>query len=57
MNQQELISKLDQIEEHAQLTLARFPQTLTKARQRMIIAIIKNLRSQILQAAEPAARA
>lgn len=56
MDQEELISKLGQIEEQAQLTLTEFPQTLTKERQRMIIAPAKYLRSHILSSAEPAVR-
>lgn len=56
MDQEELISKLRQIEEQAQLTLAEFPQTLTKERQRMIIALAKYLRSHILSSAERAVR-
>lgn len=36
MDQEELVSKLRQIEEQAQLTLAEFPQTLTKERQQAV---------------------
>ena len=38
--------KLDQIEEQAQLTLAEFPKTLTKERQRMIIALVRYIRAE-----------
>ena len=43
--------KLDQIEEQAQLTLAEFPKTLTKERQRMIIALAKHIRWLVLDGA------
>lgn len=46
VNQQELHQKLDQIEEQARLTLAEFPKTLTKERQRMIIALVRYIRSE-----------
>ena len=42
----ELNQKLDQIEEQAQLTLAEFPKTLTKERQRMIIALVRYIRAE-----------
>lgn len=38
--------KLDQIEEQAQFTLAEFPKTLTKERQRMIIALVRYIRAE-----------
>jgi hypothetical protein len=40
----ELLSKLDLIEEQARMTLNEFPQHLAKERQRMIIALIKHIR-------------
>jgi len=40
----ELLSKLDLIEEQARLTLDEYPQHLTKERQRMIIALVKHIR-------------
>jgi hypothetical protein len=43
---EEFIQKLDQIEEQAQLTLAEFPKTLTKERQRMIIALVRYIRAE-----------
>src|SRR5919204_496053 len=46
MDQDEFLQKLEQIEEQAQLTLAEFPKTLTKERQRMIIALVRYIRSE-----------
>lgn len=46
MEQRELIEKLEQIEEQAQLTLAEFPKSLTKERQRMIIALVRYIRTE-----------
>lgn len=46
MDQEEFNQKLDQIEEQAQLTLAEFPKTLTKERQRMIIALVRYIRAE-----------
>ena len=46
MDQDEFLQKLDQIEEQAQLTLAEFPKTLTKERQRMIIALVRYIRGE-----------
>ena len=46
MDLEEFQQKLDQIEEQAQLTLAEFPKTLTKARQRMIIALVRYIRAE-----------
>ncbi len=46
MDREEFTQKLNQIEEQAQLTLAEFPKTLTKERQRMIIALVRHLRSE-----------
>ena len=43
MQTEELLSKLDLIEEHARLTIDDFPQ-LTKERQQMIIALVKQVR-------------
>ena len=48
MEKEELLSKLDLIEEQARLTLAEFPQHLTKERQRMIIALAKHIRWLVL---------
>ena len=46
MELRELISKLDQIEEHARLTLYDFPAELAKERQRMIIALVRFIRTE-----------
>jgi len=46
MDLEEFQQKLDQIEEQAQLTLAEFPKTLTKERQRMIIALVRYIRTE-----------
>jgi len=47
MNEEELISKLRQIEEQARLTLEEFPKNLTRERQRMIIALARYIRADI----------
>lgn len=47
MDLHELTAKLAQIEEQANLTLAEFPKTLTKERQRMIVALVRYLRTEI----------
>jgi hypothetical protein len=41
---EELLSKLELIEEQARLTLEEFPRHLTKERQRMIISLSKHIR-------------
>ena len=46
MDIQELITKLEQIEEQAQRTLEGFPKSLTKERLRMIIALARYLRAE-----------
>lgn len=46
MDQEELIRKLAQIEEQAQLTLEEFPRSLTKERLRMIIALARYIRTE-----------
>jgi hypothetical protein len=46
MDQEELVRKLAQIEEQAQLTLEEFPKNLTKERQRMIIALARYIRTE-----------
>ena len=53
METQELLSKLDLIEEQARLTLDEFPRELTKERQRMIISLAKNIRWLLNEAANP----
>jgi hypothetical protein len=47
MELSELLSKLDLIEEHARHTLDEFPRHLTKERQRMIIALVQQIRVQM----------
>ena len=47
MNHEELMSKLEQIEEQAKLTLSEFPKSLTKERQRMIIGLARYLRTEL----------
>lgn len=47
MNFEELLTKLAQIEEQANLTLADFPKTLTRERLRMIIALARYLRTEV----------
>lgn len=44
MDTEELLSKLELIEEQARLTLDEFPRHITKERQRMIISLAKNIR-------------
>jgi hypothetical protein len=44
VEKEELLSKLDLIEEQARLTLEELPQQLRKERQRMIIALVKHIR-------------
>ena len=53
METQELLSKLDLIEEQARLTLDEFPRELAKERQRMIISLAKNIRWLLNEAANP----
>jgi len=51
MDKEELLSKLELIEEQARLTLEEYPQHLTKERQRVIIALVKHLRWEIADSA------
>jgi len=44
MDADELLSKLDLIEEQARLTLEQFPAHLVPERQRMIISLAKQIR-------------
>ena len=55
MNEEELLAKLHQIEEQARLTLQEFPKTLTKERQRMIIALAKYIRAELEAHTNPTA--
>ena len=53
MNEDELLARLAKIEEQANLTLTEFsmlvelPKTLTRERQRMIIALVKYIRGNL----------
>lgn len=48
INQEDFLSKIGQIEEHARLTLEDYPnRDLVKERQRMIIALTKFIRTEI----------
>ena len=53
METEELLSKLELIEEQARLTLDEFPRHLTKERQRMIISLAKNIRWLLSEVAAP----
>lgn len=53
MNNEELISKLEQIEEQARLTLEELPQNLRRERQRMIVALAKYIRSELADRTQP----
>jgi hypothetical protein len=44
-DREELLAKLDLIEEQARLTIEEFPEQLKKERQRMIISLVKHIRS------------
>lgn len=55
MDNEELLSKLELIEEQARLTLEEFPRHLTKERQRVIISLAKNIRWLMSEAASPEA--
>jgi hypothetical protein len=54
---EELLSKLELIEEQARFTLDEFPRHLAKERQRMIISLAKNIRWLLSEVAEPDAEA
>lgn len=53
MTEQEIIAKLQQIEEQARLTLEEFPKNLTRERQRMIIALVKYIRAELEERSVP----
>ena len=53
MELEELLSKLDLIEEQARLTHDEYPKHLTKERQRMIIALVKHIRWEVLDSGQP----
>ena len=52
MESEELLSKLELIEEQARLTLDEHPLHLTKERQRMIISLSKNIRWLLTEASD-----
>jgi len=55
MKLEELITKLEQIEQQAALTLTEYPRGLTVERQRLIVGIAKQVRAYLadqLQVAE-----
>ena len=47
MKLEELISKVQQIEEQVGLTLSEYPRGLTVERQRLILGIAKQIRSHL----------
>lgn len=47
MDPEELKTRLFQIEEQASLALAEFPSLITKDRQRLIIAMVRRLRTSM----------
>ena len=53
METEELLTKLELIEEQARLTLDEFPRHLGKERQRMIISLAKNIRWLLNESANP----
>ncbi|HET7197244.1 MAG TPA: hypothetical protein VFI86_01135 [Burkholderiales bacterium] len=55
MDTEELLPKLELIEEQARLTLDEFPRHLAKERQRMIISLAKNIRWLLTETAHPEA--
>ena len=58
MNHEQIASKLEQIEEQAQLTLNELPKHLTKERLRQIIALARFLRVEVAaRRVDPAQRA
>jgi hypothetical protein len=48
MKLEELITKLEQIEQQAALTLSEYPHGLTVERQRLIVGIAKQVRSHLI---------
>ena len=45
MDKEELLANLDLIEEQARLTIDEFPRELKKERQRIIVRLVRKLRS------------
>jgi hypothetical protein len=48
MKIEELITKLEQIEQQAALTLTEYPHGLTVERQRLIVGIAKQVRGRLM---------
>ena len=48
MKLEELIRKLEQIEQQAALTLSEYPHGLTVERQRLIVGIAKQIRTHLI---------
>ncbi len=53
MDPKNLKQQLNQIELHAQMTLAEFPSSLTMERQRMIVALVRRIRSGLASVRDP----
>jgi len=53
MDPKNLKRQLNQIELHAQMTLAEFPSPLTMERQRMIVALVRRIRSGLASVRDP----
>jgi hypothetical protein len=56
MKLEELIFKMEQIEEQAALTLHEYPKGHTRERQRLVMAIAKQVRSHLLDQLEAGVR-
>jgi hypothetical protein len=56
MKLEELITKMEQIEEQAALTLHEYPHGHTRERQRLVMAIAKQVRAHLLDQLEAGAR-
>jgi hypothetical protein len=56
MNLEEIIKKLTQIEEQAELTLSEYPQRLTVERLRLILGLARQLRAHAQDELRYAAR-
>lgn len=56
MKLEDLITKVEQIEQQAALTLSEYPHGLTVERQRLIVGIAKQIRSHLVARLQTAAR-
>ena len=56
MKLEELIAKMEQIEEQAQLTLAEYPHGLTRERVRLVMALAKQVRAHVTDQLQAGAR-